>query len=63
MGRLTTHVLDTAAGKPASGLTIRLYALKDGAQPELLKQVLQMPMGVWMRHCWKVRRSRPDSTG
>ena len=25
MGRLTTHVLDTAAGKPAAGLTIELY--------------------------------------
>lgn len=29
MGRLTTHVLDTAAGKPASGLTIELYRLGD----------------------------------
>ncbi len=27
MGRLTTHVLDTAAGHPASGLHIRLYRL------------------------------------
>ena len=25
MGRLTTHVLDTATGKPAAGLAIRLY--------------------------------------
>ena len=25
-GRLTTHVLDTAAGKPAAGLRIALYA-------------------------------------
>jgi 5-hydroxyisourate hydrolase len=25
MGRLTTHVLDTASGKPAAGLTIELY--------------------------------------
>jgi 5-hydroxyisourate hydrolase len=34
-GSLTTHVLDTAAGQPAAGLTIALYRLGDGA-PELL---------------------------
>lgn len=27
MGRLTTHVLDTAAGKPAAGLAIELYRI------------------------------------
>jgi 5-hydroxyisourate hydrolase len=27
MGRLTTHVLDTALGKPAAGLTVELYRL------------------------------------
>lgn len=27
MGRLTTHVLDTAAGRPAAGLVIELYRL------------------------------------
>ena len=27
MGRLTTHILDTASGGPASGVAIRLYAL------------------------------------
>ena len=26
MGRLTTHVLDTARGRPAAGITIELYA-------------------------------------
>ncbi|MGB3501750.1 MAG: hydroxyisourate hydrolase [Mesorhizobium sp.] len=26
-GKLTTHVLDTAAGRPAAGLTIMLYRL------------------------------------
>jgi 5-hydroxyisourate hydrolase len=26
MGRLTTHVLDTARGQPAAGITIELYA-------------------------------------
>ena len=28
MGRLTTHILDTAQGRPAAGVDIRLYALK-----------------------------------
>lgn len=27
MGRLTTHVLDTAAGRPAAGLRVELYRL------------------------------------
>ncbi|SER03903.1 5-hydroxyisourate hydrolase [Faunimonas pinastri] len=29
MGRLTTHVLDTARGRPAGNLSIRLYRLGD----------------------------------
>lgn len=32
MGRLTTHVLDTASGQPAAGLILRLYRL-GGAEP------------------------------
>jgi len=32
MGRLTTHILDTAAGCPAAGVAIRLFSL--GAQRE-----------------------------
>lgn len=28
-GRLTTHVLDTATGKPAAGLALELYRLSD----------------------------------
>ena len=30
MGRLTTHILDTAIGKPAANVTVRLYAVDDG---------------------------------
>ncbi|MDJ0712219.1 MAG: hydroxyisourate hydrolase [Woeseiaceae bacterium] len=30
MGRLTTHILDTAHGGPAANVDIRLYALGDG---------------------------------
>ena len=37
-GRLTTHVLDTATGKPAAGLSIALYRL-DGDGRTLLKTV------------------------
>lgn len=29
MGRLTTHILDTAHGRPAADVEIRLYALGD----------------------------------
>jgi 5-hydroxyisourate hydrolase len=32
MGRLTTHVLDTASGRPAEGLKIELYALGPAAR-------------------------------
>ena len=31
MGKLTTHVLDTAAGKPAAGLKIELYRVGGSA--------------------------------
>ena len=35
-GRLTTHVLDTAAGRPAAGLALALFALEaDGRRPLL----------------------------
>ena len=32
MGRLTTHVLDTAQGRPAAGLAVALFALSPGRQ-------------------------------
>lgn len=38
MGFLTTHVLDTAHGMPAKGMTIRLYRVLD-LQLQLIKQV------------------------
>ncbi|WP_137929028.1 hydroxyisourate hydrolase [Mesorhizobium comanense] len=38
-GRLTTHVLDTATGKPAAGLSIALYRI-DGSARALLKSVV-----------------------
>lgn len=41
MGRLTTHVLDTAAGRPAEGLVIELWRLATDtpSESELLKTV------------------------
>lgn len=35
MGRLTTHVLDTALGKPAAGLTVELWRLGPGSRDHL----------------------------
>ncbi len=32
MGRLTTHVLDTALGRPAAGISLSLYRLTDTAR-------------------------------
>jgi len=30
MGRLTTHVLDTARGQPGRGIKVRLFAMENG---------------------------------
>jgi 5-hydroxyisourate hydrolase len=38
MARLSTHVLDTAAGRPAAGLRVELYALAGGGR-NLIKEV------------------------
>ena len=38
MGKLTTHVLDTANGGPAAGMAVTLYRLDAGA-PTLLKRI------------------------
>ncbi len=37
-GKLSTHVLDLAAGRPAAGVRIELWRL--GPEPELLKTVV-----------------------
>ena len=34
-GRLTTHVLDTARGKPAAGVAITLYRVNGAAREEI----------------------------
>ena len=33
MAGLTTHVLDTAAGRPAAGVLVELFRVGDGAEP------------------------------
>lgn len=39
MGRLTTHVLDTSAGRPGSGIAVTLERLDDGAPVRLTETV------------------------
>jgi len=39
MGRLTTHVLDTATGRPAEGVRIELHRLEGGARRALAEAV------------------------
>jgi len=40
MGKLTTHVLDTAHGCPAAGMRVALYRIEDGAALELKSTAL-----------------------
>lgn len=44
MARLSTHVLDTANGRPAGGMRVRLYAC-DGEPRQLLKTTITNPDG------------------
>lgn len=37
MGRLTTHVLDTALGKPAAGLRVVLFRIQDESTVSLVE--------------------------
>jgi 5-hydroxyisourate hydrolase len=39
MGRLSTHVLDTANGRPAAGVAIRLARVEDG-QPVVIAETV-----------------------
>ena len=38
-GRLTTHVLDTALGKPAAGLAIDLFWIENGEHQHIVRAV------------------------
>lgn len=37
MGRLSTHVLDTANGRPAKGIAVELFAIEDGGRRSILR--------------------------
>jgi 5-hydroxyisourate hydrolase len=37
MGKLSTHVLDTAHGRPAAGVAIALFRIEDGARALLVR--------------------------
>ncbi|AZN41565.1 hydroxyisourate hydrolase [Paenibacillus albus] len=39
-GRLTTHVLDLALGKPAKGMTLELWRINQGNDRELLRHAV-----------------------
>ena len=39
MGKLTTHVLDTANGCPAAGMVVALYRLGGDGAPALVEQI------------------------
>jgi 5-hydroxyisourate hydrolase len=40
MGKLTTHILDTAHGKPAAGVAIELYQIDPSAGKTLIKTLI-----------------------
>lgn len=39
-GRLTTHVLDTALGRPAAGVVADLFRLPEGGEPAFVTRVV-----------------------
>jgi 5-hydroxyisourate hydrolase len=39
MGRLTTHILDTARGKPAAGLKIELFYINGDTEQHLISAI------------------------
>ena len=40
MGRLTTHVLDTALGRPGAGIPVSVYRIDKGAARQSVQSVL-----------------------
>lgn len=37
MGKLSTHVLDLTSGRPAAGLSLELFAVRDGSRRSLCR--------------------------
>ena len=54
MGRITTHVLDTAAGKPAAGLKVTLTRL-DGTPKLIVRDRRPMRTGAATSRCSKAQ--------
>ena len=53
-GQLTTHVLDTARGRPAAGVAIELLRVVPGdAAPESLTRTVRTPTGEPTGRCWR----------
>ena len=46
MSKLTTHVLDTALGKPAEGVTIVLEGLKSSGFKEIGRDIVSLPSNI-----------------
>lgn len=44
MGKLTTHVLDTAQGRPGAGIALRLFRVSGGGR-DLVKETVTNPDG------------------
>ena len=61
MGRITTHVLDTAAGRPAAGLKVMLTRL-DGAPEGRSPRPSPTRTGAATSRCLRARLSRAAST-
>ena len=61
MGKLTTHVLDTAHGRPGAAIKVDLYAL-DGESRRAIKTVLTNSDGRCDAPCSKAPRSPPANT-
>jgi hypothetical protein len=59
MGKLTTHVLNLAAGVPAAGMRVELRAAAatSSTADDLSPLRKPMPMGVALRPCWRGRLS------
>ena len=65
MGRLTTHVLDTARGCPAAGLNINLFRHVDDKKmvPDHLISSITNADGRSMRRCLRERSLLLGATG
>jgi 5-hydroxyisourate hydrolase len=69
MSGISTHILDTSAGQPASGITVHLYrgaeklnsviTNQDGRVPALLPQGVPLLAGTY-RICFEVGTRWPD---